>query len=240
MNFDLTIAFLFGLQASLHCIGMCGPLALAAPINRSTKKNILFGTIAYNFGRIVTYSYIGFVVGLFGIGGILIEGIQIISIISGLIIIIAAFFGSMETWPYLRILTSKIGLLSSRLFPEIKKAPIHFRSFLFGLVNGMLPCGMVYMALLLALSNANALAVSMAMLTFGLGTLPIMFFIPLIGQKRIFKMLPVYLQRLLLIIIGTLLILRGLGLGIPYISPSISKPMDPNAQPSVECCNTHQ
>jgi sulfite exporter TauE/SafE len=240
MKFELTIAFLFGLQASLHCIGMCGPLALAAPINRTTKKNILFGSISYNLGRIVTYSYIGFIVGLFGIGEIFLQGIQIISIISGSIIIISAFYSSMETWPYLRILTAKMGVLSSRLFPEIKKTPIHFRPFLFGLVNGLLPCGMVYMALLLALSNTNALGVSLAMAFFGIGTLPIMFFIPLMGQKRIYKMLPVSLQRLLLIIIGTLLVLRGLGLGIPYISPEMTKPLNPNAQPSVECCHTQQ
>lgn len=235
MNFPILIGFIIGLQATLHCVGMCGPLALAAPIDRSQKKRALWGSLTYNLGRISSYTYLGFLLGLLGMGFTWIYAIQVLSILSGLFFLATALFGSMESWLGIRQLTSKIGQFNARLFPAIKKMPSALRPYLFGLLNGLLPCGMVYLALIYALSCSNLLDGVLSMFFFGLGTLPVLFFIPLIGQQRFYQLVPRQTQKILLGIIGLLLILRGLNLGIPYLSPSMEKPHN-HSQPKVECC----
>lgn len=236
MSFQYSISFLIGLQATLHCVGMCGPLAFAAPINRTTTKTAVWGTLTYNFGRIATYSYLGFLLGLIGIGQTWIYAIQLISMLTGLAFIGSAIFGSLENSLVWRPIIKKIGALSAKLFPIVKKSNPRFRPFLFGLINGLLPCGMVYLALLHGLSGSSLLETILSMLFFGLGTLPVMFFIPLIGQERFYRLFPRQTQKILLIFIGLLLILRGFGLGIPYVSPKVEKPVSPNSRPSIECC----
>lgn len=236
MIFHSIVAFVIGLQATLHCVGMCGPLALAAPIDRRTRSRALWGSLSYNIGRISTYIYLGFLLGLIGFSSILLEGVQIISELSGLIFISSAFFGSIETWGLLRPITTLIGQLNSGLFPRVKKVPNLFRPYIFGLLNGLLPCGMVYLALLYSFSSSNLFGSMLSMFFFGLGTLPVMFFIPLIGQEKLYAVFPKNAQKVLLVLLGFLLILRGFGLGIPYLSPRIDKPSEPHAQPSIECC----
>ncbi|MEY4803844.1 MAG: hypothetical protein RL331_357 [Bacteroidota bacterium] len=233
------IGFLIGLQATIHCVGMCGPLALAAPIDRSQRKRAIWGSVTYNLGRIGTYTYLGFLFGLLGISAAWIYGIQVLSVLAGLFFIGTALFGSLETWYVFRQITAKVGHFNARLFPKIKNVPRAFRPFLFGLLNGLLPCGMVYLALLYALTSPNAFEGMLRMFFFGLGTLPVMFFIPLIGQERFYRMFTRSTQTVFLVLIGLLLVLRGLGLGIPYLSPSMHVPQD-NSQPSVECCDTSQ
>jgi sulfite exporter TauE/SafE len=235
MIFPTLIGFIIGLQATLHCVGMCGPLALAAPIDRSQKNRAFWGSLTYNFGRITSYTYLGFLLGLLGIGAIWIHAIQVLSVLSGLLFIGVAFFGSMESWFGFRQLTAKIGQFNARLFPAIKTMPRALRPYLFGILNGLLPCGMVYLALMYALSSASIAEGALSMFFFGLGTLPVMFFIPLIGQQRFYKLFPRQTQAILLCIIGLLLVLRGLNLGIPYLSPSMATPHN-NSQPTVECC----
>ena len=63
----IAIALIIGLQASLHCVGMCGPLALAAPIDQSNQQKAIWGALKYNLGRISSYTYLGFLVGLIGL-----------------------------------------------------------------------------------------------------------------------------------------------------------------------------
>lgn len=240
MIFHFIVAFLIGLQATLHCVGMCGPLALAAPIDRRTRSSALWGSLSYNLGRISTYTYLGFLLGLIGLSSILINGVQVISVLSGLLFIGSALFGSIENWGLLRPITALIGQLNSSLFPRVKKVPGSFRPYLFGLLNGLLPCGMVYLALIYSFSSANLFESILSMFFFGLGTLPVMFFIPLIGQEKFYRLFPRKTQTILLITIGLLLIIRGLGLGIPFLSPAIHQPPTPHAQPSIECCEVQK
>lgn len=235
MIFPTLIGFIIGLQATLHCVGMCGPLALAAPIDRSHKNRAYWGSLTYNFGRITSYTYLGFLLGLLGIGSTWIHAIQVLSILSGLFFLASALFGSMESWFGFRQLTAKIGQFNARLFPAIKKMPRALRPYLFGVLNGLLPCGMVYLALVYALSCPTLVDSILSMLFFGLGTLPMLFFIPLIGQQRFYQLVPRQTQKILLVIIGLLLILRGLNLGIPYLSPKMETPHN-QSQPKVECC----
>lgn len=236
MSFQYSISFLIGLQATLHCVGMCGPLAFAAPIKRTNTKTAVWGTLIYNIGRITTYSYLGFLLGMFGIGQAWIYAIQLVSLLTGFVFIATAIYGSLETWYIWRPISQKIGAFSTKLFPIVKNVNPSFRPFLFGLINGLLPCGMVYLALLHGLSGASLVETVISMLFFGLGTLPVMFFIPLVGQERFYRILPRHTQKILLILIGFLLVLRGLGLGIPYVSPKVQTPIAPNSRPSIECC----
>lgn len=236
MIFHFIVAFLIGLQATLHCVGMCGPLALAAPIDRRTRGRALWGSLSYNLGRISTYTYLGFLFSLIGLSAIIFNGVQVISVFSGFLFIGSALFGSIENWGLLRPITALIGQLNSSLFPRVKKVPGSFRPYLFGLLNGLLPCGMVYLALIYSFSSANLFESILSMFFFGLGTLPVLFFIPIIGQEKFYAFFPRNTQKVLLALIGFLLILRGLGLGIPYLSPRIEQPSEPHTQPSIECC----
>ncbi len=240
MMIHFLFAFLIGLQANLHCIGMCGPLALAAPIDRRSKRSAIWGSLSYNLGRITSYTYLGFLLGIIGIGSVFINGIQIVSVFSGLLFICSALFGSLETWGPFKPLTALVGRLNSTLFPRVKKTPPLLRPYLFGLLNGLLPCGMVYLALIYSISSSTIIESVLSMLIYGLGTLPVLLFIPLIGQERFYRLFPKGTQKIFLALIGLLLVLRGLGLGIPYLSPAIEQAPSPNAQPHIECCEVQK
>jgi sulfite exporter TauE/SafE len=230
------IFFILGLQSTLHCVGMCGPLAFAAPIQKRSISTAVFGSLSYNFGRISSYSYLGFVIGLLGIRNWFIHTAQWLSILTGLIMMVSVFIGSIETWPLIRYFSAWVGRNISQLFPKIRKAPNFSQSYLFGLINGFLPCGMVYIALIYTMGAPDYLSALIGMFFFGIGTLPVMFFMPLIGQKKLLAHLPRNTHKILLFIIAALLIIRGLGLGIPYLSPLIKVPTKAHQQPSIECC----
>lgn len=239
MIYAAFIAFLIGLQANLHCVSMCGPLALAAPIDRHSTKKALWSSLSYNLGRISTYTYLGFLLGLFGISSLFVNSIQVISIFSGMLMMVSAIFGSIETWGPFSAISALIGRFNVYFFPKIKELPSRFRPFLFGLLNGLLPCGMVYLALVYSLSRPQLAESVLLMFTFGIGTLPTLLFIPLIGQKRFFQVVPRNTQKILLFVLGFMLLLRGLGLGIPYVSPQI-KQEQAHKQPSIECCEVQK
>ncbi|MEN9742845.1 MAG: hypothetical protein RLZZ65_650 [Bacteroidota bacterium] len=229
------IAFIIGLQASLHCVGMCGPLALAAPIDKSSKQKAVLGSLLYNFGRISSYTYLGFLMALIGIHSWMLGAIQWVSISTGLLMILSIFLGSMETWFGFRNFSAFVGKVVAKRFASVKQVPSTLRPYLFGMLNGFLPCGMVYTAVLFSLSSISFTETIVSMLFYGLGTLPVMFFIPLMGQQKILAYLPQYTQKVLLFIIGLLLIVRGLGLGIPYLSPSLDIEQQ-HKQPSAVHC----
>ena len=84
-------AFFLGMIENLHCIGMCGPIALALPLNRESKIEIINGILQYNLGRIFTYSLLGFLIGFIGLSIHLIGLIQGLSIATGIGIIIYAW-----------------------------------------------------------------------------------------------------------------------------------------------------
>lgn len=231
------IFFFLGLQSTLHCVGMCGPLAFAAPIQKRSVSTAVLGSLSYNFGRITSYSYLGFLIGLLGISKWFINTAQWLSILTGLIMMASIFIGAIETWPMIRSISARVGSTLSKLFPKIRKAPGYSQPYLFGLINGILPCGMVYIALIYSMGTPDSFSAFLGMFFFGTGTLPIMFFMPLVGQQKLLAHLPRYTHKVLLFIIASLLIIRGLGLGIPYLSPAIKAPTEAHQQPSVECCD---
>ena len=224
----LISGFIFGLLGSFHCIGMCGPIAFLLPLNRNKKPLMFFQLFLYHFGRLLSYALIGLLFGLLGKGLNLFAAQQKLSIAIGVLMILTAVFsfGSMKFdkigSPFFRI----ISRLKSKIGAGLKKkSPDTFLSI--GMLNGFLPCGLVYMAMLGAIAQANASFGALYMVFFGLGTIPLMTIAVLISGKlssgvktreKIRKLIPIFI-----VLTGLLFIIRGAGLNIPYLSPAMAK-----------------
>ena len=218
----LWIAFMTGLIGSAHCAGMCGPLALALPVTGDTRAAFAAGRVAYNLGRLVTYSLLGAFFGLLG-RGFAVAGLQRwVSLIAGAAILIGLATSRSNLGlgaPATRI----VGWLKSGLGQLLRRRTFG-ALFAIGLLNGFLPCGLVYAACAGAVTTGSIAAGMLYMIVFGLGTVPMMLALSLAGQKLQLA-LRFRLQRLIpysLALVGALLLLRGMGLGIPYLSPAIS------------------
>jgi sulfite exporter TauE/SafE len=228
---SLWTAFLLGLIGSLHCAGMCGPLALALPVNRPVFLPFLAGRLLYNAGRIVTYAALGALFGLLGQSLFLIGFQRWVSLAAGLAILL-----SLIVAPGLFFRAQPLKFVNWIKTPFLKLMRHRGASALFGLglLNGLLPCGLVYTACAAAIS-ADSFRHSVEYMTaFGFGTIPLMLAITLLGQRLQF-ILRFKLQRLIpvsLALIGALLVLRGLALGIPHLSPILSVQADAVRQ----CC----
>ena len=215
-------ALIFGLVGSFHCIGMCGPIAFMLPVDRNNKARRISQIFLYHFGRIVTYSIIGLIFGFLGKSFYLFGIQQYLSIAIGIIMIIIVLipYKTFNKYNFSKPLYKVISKVKSALGKELKKKTSD--TFLtIGFLNGFLPCGLVYMALFGALATGNAWQGSLYMFLFGLGTIPLMttaiyFGNFLTGKVRsyITKAIPI-----IVVLMGMLFILRGLGLGIPYVSP---------------------
>lgn len=237
MTSFIIFGFFIGLASNFHCLGMCGPLAFALPIDRSSTLKSVLGVLKYNVGRIFSYSFLGMLVGMFGFSVQLFSTMQWLSILCGLLIIGMAWSNHVENWPLLGKWTKLMSRFVQRIFAKTKELPLTYRSFSFGLANGMLPCGLVYLGLMNALGAPNIPSSILAMTAFGIGTLPAMFFMPLIAQSNWKMKLPKLIISLLLSLIGLLTIVRGMNLGIPYLSPVIKlEKVEHHVQPSLQCC----
>jgi len=176
-------AWLVGFLGSFHCAGMCGPLAMALPVNRDSPSKIFGGRLLYNAGRIGTYILLGLVAGLLG-HTLAMAGFQkALSIGSGILILVVAVLSLTHSRIY--FLNQKVAGLTAgikRRFKKLfsRKSPVTF--FLIGSLNGLLPCGFVYLALVAAASSGNTLQSMSYMAFFGLGTLPMMLFLSLAGN----------------------------------------------------------
>ncbi|MFN4082366.1 MAG: sulfite exporter TauE/SafE family protein [Bacteroidia bacterium] len=215
-------AFLTGLFSSLHCVGMCGPIAFALPKKPHSINKIITGRLIYNFGRIITYSLLGLVFGLFGLGLKLAGFQQSVSIIAGVIIFISAIT-SIVTKKVIGS-TSIFSFFNSTFIKKLFGNASHQSMLAVGIINGFLPCGFVYIALIGSSVTQHAVSGMLFMMLFGLGTLPLMFGVSMFGQfvsqkiRNYFSKATPYLA----ILIALLFVLRGLNLGIPYVSPKIN------------------
>ena len=216
-------AFIFGLISSFHCIGMCGPIAMMLPVDKQIGIKKATQVTVYHLGRLFAYGTIGLFFGLLGKGFFLAGIQQKISIIIGVIMIIVVLTPEKIFARY--NISKPVYKLISKIKTNLGR---HFRNksykslFIIGVLNGFLPCGMVYVALFGAIAMQSAELGVLYMILFGLGTVPLMtsvvYFNSFISQStrnKFQKAIP-YVA----VIIGVLFILRGLGLGIPYLSPS--------------------
>ncbi|HLG39557.1 MAG TPA: sulfite exporter TauE/SafE family protein [Chitinophagaceae bacterium] len=214
--------FSLGAVSSLHCVGMCGPLALALPVHHLSKTKQLLSLFLFQSGRIITYSLFGLIFGLAGRRIYLAGFQQWFSIIMGVIVLLLVIL----YWVYKNPLQPS---LFKRLFIAVqnymmkafhsKKSPAGF--ILLGMANGLLPCAMVYVAIAGALTATQVSYSLLFMAMFGAGTLPAMMIVGYFGRmvslpvRNMFRQsVPVFMG-----IIGIVLILRGMNIGIPFISP---------------------
>jgi hypothetical protein len=214
-----------GLASSLHCVGMCGPVAMAIPVNRTNSFTILSGVLQYNFGRIVSYSWLGFIIGSIGITIETFGFLQWVSIIAGCFMIVYAWRKYLAV--HISFGGSKFGLQGfiSKNIGKVIGSDIPFKLSLLGMLNGLLPCGMVYIGLINALVAGSPLKSTYAMAAFGTGTLATMIIVGFAVNKmgmqlrnKLTNIVPYMLT-----LVGILIILRGLNLDIPYISPNIEE-----------------
>lgn len=220
----LLSALILGLLGSFHCIGMCGPIAFMLPIDRKNKVKQFFQILSYHLGRLLTYSIIGLLFGLLGKGFQLFGFQQQISIITGVLMVLTILLPKLfQKIKISKFISKGVIKLKSALGKELKNKNNN-TFFTIGFLNGYLPCGLVYMAVLGAISSSNALAGSLYMFLFGLGTIPLMSavvyagnFINQLFRKRVQQIIPV-----IVVVIGVLFVLRGLGLNIPFVSPHAS------------------
>jgi uncharacterized protein len=214
---------------------MCGPIMLILPTSPD-KFTDFFNKFIYQLGRIAAYALLGVFIGLIG-GELGLAGLQqYLSVFTGVFLLLLAlgyiipnsiqipFINNWKKW-ITTTFSSKLSSDKTINFPIL------------GFLNGLLPCGLVYVALVTALNVDSYYHGAVYMAFFGLGTLPVMLGLAVFKgyfQTRLkggfSKISPAFT-----LVIATLLILRGLNLGIPYISPEVST--DHN-RPALECCGT--
>jgi sulfite exporter TauE/SafE len=217
------LAFTLGLLANFHCIGMCGPISLALPLNRTTKLTAASGVMTYTFGRSIGYAMLGVIIGAIGFSANLLGALQWLSIVSGILIILFAWRNYYAFTPrftaFNHFVSQKIGVL----FKRNREKKSYTTLGLIGLLNAYLPCGMVYVALLSALNAGSVTNAALFMFVFGLGTAPGFLMLALLKNKMTYSRFFTnkVLVASLVSIVGLLILLRGLNLGIPMISPKM-------------------
>ncbi|MBU3742845.1 MAG: sulfite exporter TauE/SafE family protein [Candidatus Kapabacteria bacterium] len=237
MHMDVAAALALGLAGSLHCAGMCGPIAASLPATSASHMRYLAGRAAYNVGRVMTYAALGSIVGLGGSAISLAGYGRVLSIVSGVMMIGLAvaqlvFHRSVPVPAMVLRLTMP---LRQKLGHLLQRHGI-LALFGIGLLNGMLPCGLVTAALAGAAGAGSVLSAATFMAVFGLGTTPMMAAlavgIPLATDRwrsRLRVAAPV-----IALVMGTIITIRGMGLGIPMLSPAVPKVATTSA-----CCSGH-
>ncbi|MEC5147858.1 sulfite exporter TauE/SafE family protein [Chitinophaga sp. 212800010-3] len=229
--------FMLGFIGSFHCIGMCGPIALTLPLQHLSGGRKAAGILLYNTGRISAYAILGLIFGWLGrqfyLGGLQ----QWLSIITGSLLLMVIFIRYagiriFKNQPVPNAFTRQIKSMLGRLLQQQRFSTLYAIGFL----NGFLPCGLVYLGIAGALATGDILQGMLFMAAFGAGTLPAMagvtWFSHLISlsiRNRMRSLIPVVVS-----VMGVLLILRGMNLGIPYISPA----MTPHSEQVIHnCCH---
>jgi len=229
---DLYTALTIGLIGSFHCIGMCGPIAVALPLGGHSIFGKVTGT---------TYGVLGALFGLLG-KGIQMAGFQQwASVFIGMAMIISVVFPFLfkEKMNIEKLMFGYAGRLISK-FRNMFGNRSFSNLFTIGLLNGLLPCGLVYVAVAGAINTNDVALGVLYMMVFGAGTIPVMMTVSLAGniisrslKARMNKVIPAFV-----IFLGILFILRGLSLGIPYVSPKSQK-LTPDKEVKTEgaCCS---
>ena len=195
------------------------------PLGNKTKAQKRVAVVLYNLGRLSTYALFGLILGFLGEGLSLIGISQYLSLVFGLLIV---FIGLLSIFKVKNPIANGAFFSSYTLLKKSFSKQLQKRSntafFSMGVLNGFLPCGLIYVALAGALSAGSVWNAMIFMLLFGLGTLPAMLLVPLFSNK-----IKPFLQKrwklaipILTLCFGLLMVIRGSNLGIPYLSPKAS------------------
>ena len=218
---DFSVAFFLGLLGSLHCAAMCGPLMLALPGRAAGAGRFVAGRIIYQLGRVLTYCLLGVMAGLIG-KSLFLAGLQRwLSMALGVAVLVGFLVSKKIALaaPVVRL----VAILKTAMSAQLRRRNFSALALL-GMLNGLLPCGLVYVAMAGAVARGTLREGMFYMAVFGLGTLPTMLGISLSG--KLFPLpLRLKLRRAIpfgVCLLAGLLILRGMALGIPYVSPDFS------------------
>lgn len=228
---------MFGLMGSFHCLGMCGPIAIAIPHKSETKAGVVAESLVYNFGRVLTYSLLGVLIGFVGEALSFDKYQETVSIVVGSVLLVSLLIPKKHLSAINGSLV--VGKALNRfknLFRSFLASKSRASLFVLGLLNGLLPCGLVYFALVAAFAQSTVFETAVYMAFFGIGTIPMMAavyiakdFMPLNFRKRMVKFIPYGIA-----VVAVMMILRGMSLGIPYISPVLP---DKVVKEAPECCH---
>jgi len=217
----IILGMAMGFMGSIHCIGMCGPLVMSLHGRGGGVRSNAFYQLAYHIGKICSYMVIGVQFGILGQTFHFFLSQQKLSLVIGISFILFFLFSKITSSKLSNSLTAKF-LPITRFFNHIVVEKSILKMFLTGIGNGFLPCGFVYTAASASIATGKIEDSVLFMAGFGFGTIP-----ALTGVIYLFHLVPEriksscnFIYRYLLIILGVLLILRGLNLGIPYISPA--------------------
>ena len=227
MTWELLISgFGLGIVSSFHCVGMCGPIALSLPVYYLPAHKKLVGILLYHLGRILLYTLLGLFFGFVGRQFYLAGLQQYFSIALGCIILVFLFQNTFgKKYIHLKLIDQFQEKLQNIIAHNIQKKQL-YGMLILGMANGLLPCGMVYLAITGAMATGRLLGGMLFMAFFGLGTFPAMFlltyfgsFISLKMRNSMKKTIPFFVATM-----AILLILRGLNLNIPMVSPVMNQP----------------
>jgi sulfite exporter TauE/SafE len=228
-------AISLGLLGSFHCIGMCGPIALALPVHHFSSIKKYLGIFIYNLGRIFTYTFLGVLFGLIGQSFFLGGFQQILSITIGIVLLLSVVLSNTNRLNFKRFnfIYSFINAFKMQLGNLFNKKGFHFLFFI-GLLNGLLPCGLVYLGIAGAIASGHYMKGAEFMFYFGIGTLPIMYAVAFFGQfiKVKYRNTIRHAMPYVVSIMALMLIIRGLNLGVPYLSPQFEEEDN-----TITCCN---
>jgi len=234
MAWQLLISgFALGIVSSFHCVGMCGPIAFSLPVYYLPAPKKLAGILLYHSGRIFIYATLGVIFGLVGRQFFLAGSQQLFSIVLGIIILLyllqSYFIKRSIQIPFVQGFQQRIQTLMGAF---IQKKQL-YALFLLGMANGLLPCGMVYLAITGAMAAGTALGGIGFMAAFGIGTFPPLFLLSYFGhsigiaaRNKMKRAVPYFVA-----VMAILLILRGLNLNIPMVSPLLNN----SAANTIEC-----
>ncbi|HHW24993.1 MAG TPA: heavy metal transporter [Clostridiales bacterium] len=217
--------FVVGLLTSLHCVAMCGGINLSVSMPQGGERRdagaAILPSLLYNFGRILSYTVIGGIVGAIG------SAISLSGTVKGIVQLVAGVFmilmglNMLGVFPWLRKLTPRLpGVLAGKIGKAgAKKSP-----FIVGLLNGFMPCGPLQAMQLYALSTGSMVKGALSMLAFGLGTAPLMLglgaFASLISKKHALKAIKIFAAAV--VALGIAMLQNGMslaGIAMPFSKP---------------------
>ncbi len=214
MMYWIITAWVMGLIGSTHCIGMCGPLAMALPISHTSTLDRIFHTLIYNLGRVSTYALYGTLLGVSH--QILVPQMfqHEVSMLLGTLLLVISIYYLISHQRTIQLgASNKFYQKIASTLGKLYQSPSITNLYAIGLLNGLLPCGLVYMALATAFTTGTVFHSITFMIFFGLGTLPLMWSISFFAHllhtniRNIFRYMVPYIYALT----GLLLIARGLG-----------------------------
>jgi uncharacterized protein len=223
----LAAGFMLGLLGSMHCIGMCGPIALALPVHHLSPFKKYTGIFLYNAGRVFSYVILGLIFSAIGQRLFIGNYQRYLSIAIGILIVLAVLLDIAHRTRFVTcsVFQRFLSKLQSSMAVQLRKDNSILSLFIIGFLNGWLPCGLVYIAISAAVAISEPVKGMLFMMGFGLATWPVMVSVSWLGKKFITPY-RLQLQRILpalMLCMGALFILRGMNLGIPYLSPKIEQ-----------------